>query len=290
MAWVLTRGLKTVRAEFDAVFPGRDKSTDGSVGDLAHQGSASGHNPDLTGRAEYRDGDRLDEVRAIDVDRDLVPGSGTDWMERVVQHIVQRARAGTYVPFRYIIYRSRIWHRSYGWSARVYTGSNKHEAHAHFSGDWSERGDEWTGSLGLAGLKGAGGGAGNGGEVLVKQGDEGQNVKFWQYVLSSIGYPVGDIDGIYGPKMNAAVNAYRTKFAAAGSGTATMITGWQGWHMLAAMMSKYAGVNGAPGLPGKDGTPGKDGAPGRDGRDGVFTGTLNITGGTLSATAPQQEV
>lgn len=130
---------------------------------------------------------------------------------------------------------------------------------------------------------------GEGEEMLVKKGDEGQEVKFWQYVLHSLGYgtAVGDIDGVYGDKMNAAVNAYRSKHAGAGSGSASMITGWQGWHMLAAMMSKYAGVNGAPGLPGLPGLPGKDG---RDGKDGVFTGTLNITGGTLNAVSPGQGI
>lgn len=282
MAWVLTKGLQTVRAEFDRAFPGRDKGSDGSVGDLAHQGGSSGHNPDRTGRAEWKDGDLLDEVRAIDVDRDLVPGADTDWMMKVVQHVVTGLRAGRYspVPIRYIIYKRTIWHVSQGWASRAYTGSNAHDQHAHFSGGWSAAADGWTGSLGLAEVRGESEEGGT--DMLVKQGDTGQEVKFWQYVLASLGYPVGDIDGVYGPKMNTAVNAYRNKFAAAGSGSATMITGWQGWHMLAQMMSKYAGL---PGAPGKDGAAGRDG---KDGRDGVFTGTLNITGGTLSAVAPTQ--
>lgn len=153
MAWVLTRGLTTVRSEFNAVFPGRDKASDGSVGDLAHQTSSSGHNPDRTGRAEYKDGDSLDEVRAIDVDRDLVPGSGTDWMELVVQYLVRKARAGEYIPFRYIIYKRRIWSRTDGWQTRTYTGANKHDKHAHFSGGYTQTADNWTGSLGLASVR-----------------------------------------------------------------------------------------------------------------------------------------
>lgn len=172
--WVLTRGLQTVRTEFNLVFTIRDRRSDGSKGDDAHAGTVSGHNPDRTGRAEYRDGDAKNEVRAIDVDRDLVPGSGIDWMERVVQFIVKRARAGVYVPFRYIIYKRRIWARSDGWKTRAYTGANAHNQHAHFSGDYTQKADEWTGTLGLASLLAAppaGGAGGNQEEDTVARQD-----------------------------------------------------------------------------------------------------------------------
>lgn len=149
MGWVLTRGLRTFSAELDAAFPNREKYTDGAKGDSSHAGSVSGHNPDISGRAEYRDGDSKDEVRAIDRDKDL---RSTVTMEQVIQYLVRKGRAGTYLPFRYFIYRRRIWRKSTGWKTEAYHGANDHNDHAHFSGDYSQRADEWTGSLGLASL------------------------------------------------------------------------------------------------------------------------------------------
>jgi hypothetical protein len=149
MAWVLTKGLTTVRAEFNAVFPDRDRASDGTVGNTAHQGSTSGHNPDRTGNAEYKDGDAKDEVRAIDIDVDL---KSTVTMEQVVQYLLRRARRGVYIPLRYIIYSGRIWSRKDGWVTRDYTGSNPHATHVHLSGDYTQAADEWSGTLGLATL------------------------------------------------------------------------------------------------------------------------------------------
>jgi hypothetical protein len=162
MAWVLTKGLQAFRDELNGVFPGRDKTTDGAVGDLAHQSGSSGHNPDRTGRAEYKDGDALDEVRAVDIDRDLVPGSSVDWMLVLIRWLIEGMRAGRWGaadPFRYIIYRPKgssvtyIWHVSQGWASRKYTGSNPHDKHAHFSGGWSAAADSRTGRLGIAEIR-----------------------------------------------------------------------------------------------------------------------------------------
>lgn len=149
MAAVLTRGLTTFSAELDRTFPNREKFTDGWIGDESHSSSTSGHNPDKTGKAEYKDGDSKNEVRAIDRDKDL---KSTVTMEQVIQYLVRMGRAGVYLPFRYFIYNGRIWRKANGWQTEVYTGANKHDQHAHFSGDYTEKADEWTGSLGLASL------------------------------------------------------------------------------------------------------------------------------------------
>lgn len=261
MAWVLTRGLTRVRSEFNSVFPGRDKASDGSKGDQPHSVTISGHNPDLTGRAEHRDGDSLDEVRAIDVDADLVPGSGVDWMERVIQYLVRRARAGYYVPFEYLIYKRRIWSRSDGWKTRAYNGANDHNKHAHLSGRYTQAGDNWSGTLGLATLRAVE--AKEEDDMFVKFGDSGHAVRYLQYRLSNLGFSVA-ADAQYGAQTAKA---------------------------LAEMVKSYNGstVDGREYLPNHaiylDVLWARKYGQGAAGKDGVLTGTFAIQGGTLTATA-----
>jgi hypothetical protein len=220
---VLTIGLQTVRAEFNTVFPKRDKASDGWIGDQAHQSGTSGHNPDKSGRAEYKDGDSLDEVRAIDVDKDLRDASGRKvTMETLVQYLVKRARAGTYVPFRYLIFNGRIWSRSDGWKTRTYTGANKHDQHLHLSGDYTQTADGWKGTLGLktlvtvvvvrpptkptpkpTGLKDYPNGSR---ENSVSKNAEGQDVLALQ---GFIGERAGKADGKFGDKTRAGVRWYQ---------------------------------------------------------------------------------
>jgi hypothetical protein len=143
-AWELIDALERLRAEFNAIAPGRDKRSDGSVGDAAHADSESDHNPDETGNVPIRDADRVNEVHAIDVDADLrVPGLD---MEDVVQFLLRRIRSGAETRLRYIIYRRRIWSLSNGWRQQAYTGRNPHDEHAHFSGSYESAREASTAS------------------------------------------------------------------------------------------------------------------------------------------------
>jgi hypothetical protein len=113
---MLIDGLAVLRREFDMVNPRRDRSSDGWIGDAAHLARISDHNPDARGI-----------VHAIDVDVDGVP------MPRIVAFIVARCRTGVEQRLQYVIFRRVIWSRSWGWTARRYTGPDPHTGHAHFS-------------------------------------------------------------------------------------------------------------------------------------------------------------
>lgn len=127
---IITPALGAARASLDQRFPNRDRATDGWIGDEAHRGTRSGHNPDETGNAEYEDSDNLDEVRAVDLDKDLRHPTLT--MHDVVRAIL--ATPADRDRCSYLIYDRTIWSRSAGYQPRTYTGSNPHTSHLHISG------------------------------------------------------------------------------------------------------------------------------------------------------------
>jgi hypothetical protein len=132
MAWVLIPAAKSLFAEFNTLSPNRDKASDGAVGDLSHQQSTSDHNPDETGSTgSSSDSDKINEVHAIDVDKDLKHPTKT--MEWCVQTILTRCRSGAEKRLKYVIYNRRIWAASSGWKQAAYSGVNPHDHHAHFS-------------------------------------------------------------------------------------------------------------------------------------------------------------
>ena len=105
--WTQAPALAALRDEVNARWPGRDKSSDGTIGDLAHQRGVSEHNPDLEG-----------VVRAIDI-----TAKGID-----VDALLDAAIGDPRV--HYVIYRGRICSRTYGWTWRPSSG---HEHHIHIS-------------------------------------------------------------------------------------------------------------------------------------------------------------
>lgn len=133
-SWVLVPCLRQLFGEFDRIAPARSRASDGTVGDTAHQGEVSDHNPDETGRVPIHDADKINEVHAADVTAKLNE-PGLD-MERVVQFLVARCRAGAEKRLRYIIYNRRIWSASSGWVQKIYTGASPHTEHAHFSASY----------------------------------------------------------------------------------------------------------------------------------------------------------
>ena len=148
VAWILVPCLASLRTEFDQLAPDRDRRSDGTIGDQAHAGSVSDHNPDETGSTAYEDFDDVNEVHALDVDADL-DRDRPELMERCVQTIVARHLAGDDDRLQNVIYRRRIWSASWAWAEKPYTGSSPHNEHAHFSARYTTEQESDTRPWGL---------------------------------------------------------------------------------------------------------------------------------------------
>jgi hypothetical protein len=131
---ILVPCLVTLRDEFNRLAPGRDKGADGWIGDAAHQQESSDHNPDETGRTPYEDADSINEVHAIDIDKDL--GGGLD-LDDFVEIVRLNHYRGYDDRLQNIIWRGRIASRSWSWTWKPYDGASKHYDHAHFSARYS---------------------------------------------------------------------------------------------------------------------------------------------------------
>jgi hypothetical protein len=119
MDWYLAPSLVVLRDEINARWPGRDKTSDGTIGDDAHQATRSDHNPNVRG-----------SVNAIDVDEDGIGVYG------IFAAIKRHPSA------RYFIYERRLYHRLRGWVAEPYTGVNPHDKHFHLSIDQTEEAEQ----------------------------------------------------------------------------------------------------------------------------------------------------
>lgn len=117
--WKLAPSLVALIAEADRLYPDRDSSTDGSIGDPAHAARTSDHNP--------YDG----WVHAVDLDEDLTAGLDLKGFAETLRVVRDRR-------VRYLIYEGRIC-KSYvsaagpAWVWLPYTGPNPHAGHLHIS-------------------------------------------------------------------------------------------------------------------------------------------------------------
>lgn len=111
--WWLNKALTNFRDAVNTKWPGRDKTSDGTIGDQAHAERVSDHNPDADG-----------SVDAWDMD---VDGVDVEALKVVFQ---AHESAG------YWIHNRQIASRNDGWIRRPYTGANPHDRHVH----WNTRG------------------------------------------------------------------------------------------------------------------------------------------------------
>lgn len=116
MGWRVAKSLLTLREQVDAMAPGRDKSSDGTIGDQSHQSRNSDHNPDANG-----------VVTAMDITND--PAHGAD-----AGAIAEMLRLSKDSRIKYVISNRRIFSSlTSPWQWRPYTGINAHTHHVHVS-------------------------------------------------------------------------------------------------------------------------------------------------------------
>lgn len=121
----LCKGGEQLRKEVNALWPKRDKKSDGWAASSAHSkvNPASDHEPDINGI-----------VHAIDIDEDLGGKDGSDPIaaNRLAEQIVAKGKAGD-KRLKYVIFEGSIWSVTYGWRRKPYTGHNAHAKHIHVS-------------------------------------------------------------------------------------------------------------------------------------------------------------
>jgi len=121
----LVKAGVTLRDQLNKAYPGRDKRSDGWLGDKAHQARKSDHNPDKNGW-----------VHAIDIDENFGPGWKTGaTAEEFANQLIKYAREGKdNGRLKYVVYENRIASGTYAdkfWTWRK--GNWGHTQHIHVS-------------------------------------------------------------------------------------------------------------------------------------------------------------
>jgi hypothetical protein len=125
MARLVAGGI-TLRNQVNKRWPKRDKRSDGWIGDKAHAGRQSDHNPDSRGL-----------VHALDIDADLDP-KDLGAAQRLANQIVAYAASG--IPganrIKYVVFNDQIASGTYANSMWKWRGSgygHMHHIHVSFS-------------------------------------------------------------------------------------------------------------------------------------------------------------
>lgn len=124
----LVPSLKALFAEIDLVWPDRDRSTDGWIGDSRHCPGTSDHCADSLGR-----------VHAIDVDKD---GIDPDL-------VVARA-SNVEGVIRYMNWNRYQYHVRNDFRPTPLGGDDPHTTHIHISIEHTDTARNYTGSFGIA--------------------------------------------------------------------------------------------------------------------------------------------
>lgn len=124
-AWRAMSSLLVLRDQVDAIAPSRSRASDGLVGDSAHQGTNSDHNPHYVAGV----GDNI--VTALDLTHD--PAHGFDSYKFAETLRQARDRRIKYAISNRRIFSSYASGNRAAWTWGPYTGSDPHTNHCHTS-------------------------------------------------------------------------------------------------------------------------------------------------------------
>lgn len=124
MDWRAAESIKVLLSEVNAIFPDRDKRTDGAVS--GYPGSKSSHQINSKGVVCAQD------ITVGDYPGGITPAQATDLAEQIRLELKVAPR-GLYA---YVIYNKRIAHGGNDWEWAPYAGVSEHTDHIHVSVDW----------------------------------------------------------------------------------------------------------------------------------------------------------
>lgn len=218
--WRLAKSLIVLTSELEHAYP---DTVVWDIGDKDHQDSWSDHNPS----------ECCDVVCAVDV----LDDSDID-LPKFVAHLL----ANPHPNLRYVIYNGFIYQRKNGFKAEVYNGPNKHKTHAHVSTGNGPDGrstsnydstaswdiDDIDDAPSLPKPKPPTTGKKLGDKMpTIQRGNKGSRVRMLQGLLIAWGYSIS-VDGVFGPKTEAAVRSFQGKYAKPVDGIVGPIT----WNKL----------------------------------------------------------
>jgi len=190
------RVAKSLRALYDqanAAFPNRDRSTDGTIGDDAHQATNSDHNPQIT-----YNGDKI--VTAIDITHNVARGID-------MRQFSEALRLSRDPRIKYVIFNGRIFSSTsspWVWRARN-SGPGDHTGHCHISvsADPAKFDDTRPWQFDLGAIQPPP--VGVDGRPMLAKGAEGDDVRDLQRLLGGI-----EVDGVFGEDTDAAVRLFQS--------------------------------------------------------------------------------
>lgn len=184
--WRNAKAIDKLREQINAAAPGRNRASDGTIGDAAHAAVQSEHNPDHNG-----------VVRAVDITHD--PHAGVDG-----NVITEAIKASKDPRVLYIIWNHKIWGPGVSPDWRPYRGANPHDHHFHISMVAAPALYDSMTDWAIGPMKPSAAAPKIETKPLLRRGMVNDSVRELQRRLNIL------VDGQFGPQTEAAVRAFQT--------------------------------------------------------------------------------